>query len=67
MNELDHLQSEVEKRTDSWAPEAGRLLRGVKVWGKVTKWSTFLSGVALVGGMVVLSILAFENTPFSTP
>jgi len=65
MNELDHLQAGVDERTDSWVLEAGRLLRGAKVWGKTTKWSTFLSGVALVAGMVVLSIFAFENTPFS--
>ena len=65
VNELDHLQSQVETRTAAWAPEAGRLLRGAKAWGKATKWSTFFSGVALVAGMVVLSMFAFQNMPLS--
>jgi hypothetical protein len=65
LNELNHLQKAGGERQESWASEAGRLARGARVWGATTKWSTFLSGVALVVGMVVLSTFAFLNIPFS--
>ncbi len=66
MNELNHLQQSVEQRGDNWLAEAGRLNRGARLWGKATKWSTFLAGIVLVIGLIVLSRFALLNTLFST-
>jgi hypothetical protein len=65
MNELDHMQKSGDERLECWTHEAGRLTRGTRVWGTATKWSTFLSGVVLVAGVIALSTFAFMNTPFS--
>ena len=67
MNELNHLQQPGEQRSDTWFAEAGRLDRGARLWGRATKWSTFFSGIVLVGGLLVLARFAFINTSFATP
>jgi hypothetical protein len=65
MGELDHLQKPLAERPANWSAEAGRLSRGARVWALATKWTTALSGLVLVAGMVALSRFAFQNVPFS--
>lgn len=67
MNELNHLQQPAEQRADDWRREADRLNRAASLWGRATKWSTFLSGIVLVIGLIVLSRFAFLNTSFTAP
>jgi|SRR6266850_615790 len=67
MNELDHLQIARDDRdSESWVAEAVRLNRIVKIYGKATKWLTFMSGVLLVGGIMSVAVFAFLNAPFKS-
>ena len=67
MRELQHLQEGVDERSENWTVEAGLNDRSARLWGKATKWSTFLSGIVLVIGLMVLSRFAFLNTSFAIP
>jgi hypothetical protein len=62
--ELDHCQMPVVDRPHTWAIEAARLDTIGLRYGKTTRWMTFVSGIALVGGIVTIASFAFLNAPF---
>jgi hypothetical protein len=62
--ELDHCQLSVAVRLPNWADEAARLDKRGRLYGKATRWMTFVSGLALVGGIVTIASFAFLNAPF---
>jgi hypothetical protein len=59
--ELDYLQVEEAKRPAGWREEAGRLDVIAGIYGKATKYLTFVSGLLLVGGFMLLARYAFVN------
>jgi hypothetical protein len=63
--ELDHHQTGVTDRPEAWATEAARLHIIGRRYGKATRWMTFISGIALVGGIVTIATFAFFNAPFT--
>jgi hypothetical protein len=62
--ELDHCQIPIADRQDTWVPEAAHLDTTGHRYGGATRWMTFVSGVALVGGIVTIVSFAFLNAPF---
>ena len=65
--ELDHCQTPIEERKHEWQSRAARLEKSSRRYGKATRWMTFLSGIALVGGIVSIAAFAFLNAPFRDP
>ena len=62
--ELDHCQLPLNERSESWTGKAARLQIIGRLYGIGTRWLTFISGVALVGGIVTIASFAFLNAPF---
>jgi hypothetical protein len=62
--ELDHLQLAPADRTETWATEAVRLDRKASRYNTATRWLTFMSGVLLVGGIMLVTTFAFLDAPF---
>jgi hypothetical protein len=67
LRELNQLQVEVAARSAMWQQTANRLHAGCAAWGKVTKWTTFSSGMVLVFALVAVAAFAFQNTTFVQP
>ena len=58
---LDHCQTPFSDRQKDWTSQAKRLDRKGRWYGKATRWTTFLSGVALLGGCVFITVFAYHN------
>ena len=66
LRELDCRQLATADRPKTWADDVDRCDRKAHSYGATTRWLTFISGLLLVGGIMLVATFAFLNAPFKS-